>query len=225
MASDNFNSGAGALSANWTTWQDAADAKLEQSAGGKCVQHNPGAGVANGRAAYTGASFASDQSSEVVITEASNYQYLYVRIGSPGASFNGYECVFSTGLGTIIRIVTAGGYAGNVATSGTSPAAGNTVKFSVTGSTLSASINGAAAYISGTDSTYSGTGLVPGIGQYDAGTAHTMDNWTGTGDGGGGGGGTPASYPGADGCGVFYHSDSRLSLPDQSSHEPLLRAA
>lgn len=43
--------------------------------------------------------------------------------------------------------------------------------------------------------------------------------------GGGGGGPAPTTYPGADGCGVFYRSESGLMLPDRSSAHELLRAA
>ena len=82
---DNFTSGTGPLSANWTT-PSSMDA-LQIVSGPYCEPSNAGANQ-NG-AAYTGTTFSPDQYSEVTVHNigASGYVYPAVRMQTTGANF------------------------------------------------------------------------------------------------------------------------------------------
>jgi hypothetical protein len=203
-ASDDFNRADGGLGANWTTID-----------GAPAISSNTAIGTNGGgftSAVYSGVSWTNDTRSTATskgpgsncgpaVRMASSSLYTYW--GNDGNVYKIISQVY-TSLGTRST------YTVN-----------DIAKLEVSGTTLTPTKNGSGLSTI-TDSSLSAGG--PGIAFY--GNADKLDDWEGIDvSGGGGGGGTTTTYPGADGCGVFYRSDSGLRLPDRSRHEPLLRAA
>jgi len=198
MATDTFSGGDGSLGANWTHCGVAAGFPPLVS-GGKVV------GDANGfktRTRYTGASFSADQFSEAQridgTTSINTSVFIVVRsegIDGTETGFAWRQDIFNS-FSKLVSI--SGGVESDIVTGLHSPAAGDYMRLTVTGSGSAVELKiysdatSPATTLrhteSGITSVGSGGGY-PGIGSGSDGVLYGwLDNWSG-GDLGGGGGG------------------------------------
>jgi hypothetical protein len=173
--------GSGALNVSeWTRWQPLTDAGLERVSG-KVRQHNPGAGVGAGNAAYVGATFGDNQTVTADFDSIANYGALLLNVSTPGASYNGYVAFWGSGSTAITIQKVTGGVGSNLNVVNALPTA--SVKFERIGNTLKCYFDGSGtAAITATDSGTPWTGGTPGVGISDSGSVIQISNIVLTGE-------------------------------------------
>lgn len=157
---DDFERGDGGLGGNWTAISGSSALVIES---GKV---RAGAATDLEIVRYTGSSFVNDQTASITLSGADNYFLVCARLQS--GTFSGYCAEGGVG-GSIffIRVCTAGSCSDlESLTLGSAVQVGDIVKVQVTGTTVSAYINGSQVGSNHTDSTYSSGN--PGFGFYDS---------------------------------------------------------
>ncbi len=180
MASDNFNrADAGSLGANWTEITNGFKIASNQA---DVVNSGP-----KQAAFYTGAASTNDQFSQST-AQGSPFQWgVGVRLANAGG-LDGYVAMAGGGAGNINIYRFDNGTPTNMTLGSDSLAAGDVVKITVSGTTITAYKNGVQS-VQATDATYASG--QPGIyGEFSGFDIH--DDWSGgDGDGTGGAAGTP----------------------------------
>ncbi len=166
---DDFNRADGGLGANWTSSKFVSNPP--QIASNKAVGGFVAGGISS--AIYTGSSFTNDQYSKAVVaTIGAGDISVWVRATSPGNSVDGYYAEFTSGVHVQI-FKTSSQLISSVVALGTLVAT-DVVELRVSGTTLSAYLNGA-LLVQCTDSDHASGS--PGF-ELDI-TATSIDSWEG----------------------------------------------
>lgn len=165
---DNFNRADGVgLGANWTEMANGCEILSNQ------FKYNGGTGALYSGSYWSANGWNANQTSQITKKNSNSYLAPMVRCSGSGSGRNGY---FFFDNASIQKVVA--GSATNLA-GGTATVNGDVMKLDVTGTTLTAYVNGSSSF-STTDSSLSSGSA--GLGGYPGGADILGDDWVGTGE-------------------------------------------